>query len=820
MSPSLQNSQPYRFHRTPVAAFMRIILCVPAFSLTASLMSPVYAAQVTESTHTFAIPAASLAAQLNQFAAQSGIFLASDARLTAGKSGPALKGSYLIADGFSRLLSGHGLMAEQQSDGSYSLKKIPEGDEMVVTAKVNHGSMTEDTDSYTTRNMAAATRLNLSPRETPQSVSVVTRQRMDDQNMTTLDDAMRQVTGVNVIKESSYQTRYQSRGFTMDNIQEDGISSSFQNSVAGMGSSEASAESPDLAIYDHVEILRGASGLTQGSGEPGGTVNMVRKRPTYDFRSSISAGIGSWDNYRSEADVSGPLNDDASLRGRFVGVLQTKNSFTDYVNSDRQVLFGTLAYDFTPQTTVTTGISWQKTNTVPDLYGVPMSTDYSSLNLPRSTFLGASWNNITFEKTNAFAELEHSFDNDWVAKSSVNYISASAQGKFIGIFGNGTQGVDDSGNAKLNNVLQRHNRSTQFGLNMNLSGPFELLNRDHELVLGADYQKENFSNLFGSVSNTSVVNINSWDPESLNEPTWDYTRRYQYDIYQRGVYATTRLKLADDWTAILGSRYSNFTYDSYFTNLTTGNITGHSNYKVKGKAMPYGGLLWDFAEDYTWYLSYAEIYKPQSSKDANGNFLPPVTGSNYETGIKGEFFDGALNASVALFRIIQENNALSGIDCDECYIADGRVQSQGLEAEISGQLAEGWQVYAGYTLNNSKYLEASTTQKGTNYSKHTPQHLFRLYNSYRLPGEWNKWSFGAGLTAQTDTTTNYSVSQGGYTLFNANIGYQYSKQISLSLNGNNLTDKEYYIGVANRHRGGNNFYGDPRNVMFNVKLAY
>lgn len=135
---------------------------------------------------------------------------------------------------------------------------------MVVTAKVNHGSMTEDTDSYTTRNMAAATRLNLSPRETPQSVSVVTRQRMDDQNMTTLDDAMRQVTGVNVIKESSYQTRYQSRGFTMDNIQEDGISSSFQNSVAGMGSSEASAESPDLAIYDHVEILRGASGLTQG----------------------------------------------------------------------------------------------------------------------------------------------------------------------------------------------------------------------------------------------------------------------------------------------------------------------------------------------------------------------------------------------------------------------------------------------------------------------------------------------------------------------------------------------------------------------------
>jgi len=820
MSSSLQNSQPSRFYHTPVAALMRMIFCVPALALTVSMASPVYATETGGDKYTFSIPAASLAYQLNQFAAQSGIYLASDAQLTAGKSGPALNGTYLISDGFSHLLSKQGLLAERQPDGSYILKKIPREDEMVVTGKINYGSMTENTDSYTTKNMAAATRLTLSPRETPQSVSVVTRQRMNDQDMTSLDDAMRQVTGVNVINESSYQTRYQSRGFTMDNIQEDGISSSFQNSVAGMGSAEASAESPDLAIYDHLEVLRGASGLTQGSGEPGGTVNMVRKRPTYDFHSSVSAGAGSWDNYRGEVDVSGPLNDDASLRGRLVGVLQTKNSFTDYVNSDRQVLFGTLAYDFTPQTTLTTGISWQKTNTVPDLYGVPMSTDYASLNLPRSTFLGASWNNITFEKTNAFAEFEHNFDNEWVAKSAVSYISASAQGKFTGVYGNGTQGVDDSGDAKLNNVLQRHNRSTQFGVNINLSGPFELLNHDHELVLGADYQKENFSNLFGSLSNTSKVNIYGWDPESLSEPYWDYTRQYQYDIYQRGVYATTRLKLADDWKVILGSRYSSFTYDSYFTNLTTGKMTGHSNYKVDGKAMPYGGLLWDFAKNYTWYLSYAEIYKPQSSRDASGNFLPPVTGSNYETGVKGEFFDGALNTSVALFRITQENNALSGVDCDDCYLADGKVQSQGIEAEISGQLAEGWQVYAGYTLNNSKYLEASATQKGTNYSKHTPQHLFRLYNSYRLPGQWDKWSVGAGLTAQTDTTTNYNISQGGYTLFNANIGYQYSKQISLSLNGNNLTDKEYYIGVSNRHRGGNNFYGDPRNLMFNVKWTY
>ncbi|MBF7982157.1 TonB-dependent receptor, partial [Rahnella sp. LAC-M12] len=341
---------------------MHMMLYVPALSFATYMVTSVQAAEITARQNVYAIPAAPLASQLNQFAAQSGIYLASDATLTNGLSGTALNGTFTITEGLSRLLTSHGLQADQQSNGSYVLNKIPEGEELVVVGKIDYGSMTEDTRSYTTHSMSAATRLNLSPRETPQSVSVVTRQRMNDQNMTSLDDAMRQVTGVNVINESSYQSRYQTRGFTMDNIQEDGISSSFQNSLAGMGYAEASTESPDLAIYDHLEVLRGASGLTQGSGEPGGTVNMVRKRPTYDFRTSVSASAGSWDNYRSEVDISGPLNDDASLRGRLVGVLQKKDSFTDYVNSERQVLFGTMAYDLTPQTTLTTGISWQKTD--------------------------------------------------------------------------------------------------------------------------------------------------------------------------------------------------------------------------------------------------------------------------------------------------------------------------------------------------------------------------------------------------------------------------------------------------------------------------
>lgn len=214
-------------------------------------------------------------------------------------------------------------------------------------------------------------------------MSVMTRQRMNDQSITPLDEAMGQSTGINLVNQNGFQVKYESRGFVMDNIKEDGVNASTQTSV--MNAFQASSESPDMAIYDRVEILRGASGLTQGSGEPGGTVNLVRKKPTYQFQGYSSVSAGSWDNYRGEMDISGPLNDDATLRGRVVGVYQNKKIFVDYIHSERNVLYGVLAYDLAPDTIVTAGINWQKTRSAPDIYGVPYATDKSSLSLPRST---------------------------------------------------------------------------------------------------------------------------------------------------------------------------------------------------------------------------------------------------------------------------------------------------------------------------------------------------------------------------------------------------------------------------------------------------
>lgn len=821
--------------RTPskLAIAVHLLLCgAPLFAHSTATAAETAAVAATK---TYAIPAGPLNQQLNQFAAQSGVYLVGDAQLATGKTGPSLQGNYSVDGGFSALLAGSGLQVIPQPNGAWRLQRIPQGDEMLVVAGVNRNGVTEGTQSYTTRSMNTATQLNLSPRETPQSVSVVTRQRMDDQNMTSLDEAMKQTTGINVVNQNSFQVKYESRAFAMDNIKEDGVNQSSQNSV--MNAFQSTSESPDLAIYDRVEVLRGASGLTQGSGEPGGTVNLVRKKPTYEFQASASAGIGSWDNYRSEIDVSGPLNDDASLRGRLVGVYQDKQSFTDYVGSERKVLFGTLAWDITPDTTVTTGMNWQKTDVVPDLYGVPFGTDKSNLHLPRSTFLGASWNRINFERINPFAELEHRFSNDWTLKSALNYTRATSKERYIGIM-NGTAGVNpQTGVSRLNNALHYDNKSDQWGYNLSVSGPFELLGRSHELVFGGDYQKENFDNAIGRIANTTSANIYNWDPNSVAEPDWSnlslYSSRYreQYNIYQRGLFTTTRWELADDWKLILGGRYSAYSYDYYYDNQRNTSDKEYSSLHVRDKFVPYSGLLWNFADNYTWYASYAEIYKPQSARDKDGKLLPAITGTNYETGVKGEFFDGDLNASLALFRIIQSNRAIAEADssvCQDpnsgCSRAEGKARSQGVELDVTGQLAEGWQIQTGYTLTNSKYLEASESDKAAQFSPRTPKHMFKLYTSYNLPGELNQWTIGAGMTAQTGTQTYpnraFGLSQGGYTLWNANVRYQYSKNLSFNLVGNNLTDKTYFLNLNNRHRSGNNYYGDPRNFMLTAKWNF
>ena len=218
------------------------------------------------------------------------------------------------------------------------------------------------------------------------------------------------------------------------------------------------------------------------------------------------------------------------------------------------------------------------------------------------------------------------------------------------------------------------------------------------------------------------------------------------------------------------------------------------------------------------------MFTPQTERDTGGSVVKPIIGTNYEVGLKGELMEGRVNTSLALFRYDQENRATLDTDggqiCDGWYCskASGKVRSQGLDAEISGEVLDGLQLFAGYTYNTTKYLK-DPDNEGKVFSWWTPKHMLRVWSNYQFSGDWNRVSTGLGFTAQTRTVGyDHSVNVPGYAVWNARVGYQMTPEIELAMNANNLFDKTYFTAGYNQLNGNNN-YGDPRNVMFSVKYT-
>lgn len=277
---------------------------------------------------------------------------------------------------------------------------------------------------YTIKSMNTATGLRISGKDTPQSVSVVTRKQLDDRAIHTLEEAMKNTTGVNVVRDSGLQTRFLSRGFYVDQIGEDGITTN----IAGRSGYTAKIDtspSTDLAVYDHIEVVRGATGLTQSNSEPGGTINLIRKRPTEKFQHLGELTVDERGSVRTMLDVSGAMNKEKTVRGRLVRVDEKARSFKDNVKGRKQMVYGVLETNIRDNGLFTIGGMYQKVNEVPDFAGVilpckdPEVYAFSSrpacqspLKFPRSTYLGESWSRLKGDKHNLFSETKLFLDND------------------------------------------------------------------------------------------------------------------------------------------------------------------------------------------------------------------------------------------------------------------------------------------------------------------------------------------------------------------------------------------------------------------------
>ncbi|MEG1456175.1 MAG: TonB-dependent receptor plug domain-containing protein, partial [Comamonas sp.] len=289
------------------------------------------------------IPAQDLNASLIRIASEGGVQLAVPAPVVRGLSAPAIKGRFTPEQALQRALVGHGLEFARTANGTLTVRPSAAVaspgatlNEVQVTASAELDSATEGSGSYASNGRSTvATPLNLTLRETPQTISVITSQRLGDQALSGIGDALQQTPGITLQNIGGERYSVMSRGYAIDSYQLDGVPTTLDVTTQDVSQSLA-----DLAIYDRVEVLRGASGLMSGAGDPSAAINMVRKRPTADWQAHVSVGAGSWSKARAEVDLSGPLNASGSVRGRLIGAYQKSDSYIDYYQLDKQVLYG------------------------------------------------------------------------------------------------------------------------------------------------------------------------------------------------------------------------------------------------------------------------------------------------------------------------------------------------------------------------------------------------------------------------------------------------------------------------------------------------
>lgn len=795
-------------------------------ALTLPLMAQVQAQEIH-----FNIASQSLAAALQEFGRQANMQVLYSPDDVQGKRSNALSGSYAPEQAIAAMLNGTGV-AYTLKDNSLTIRNQGNNGTLELgTSTISGqglGSTTEDTGSYTTGAMQTASKLSLTARETPQSVTVITRQRMDDQNMKSLEDVLKATPGISITKDGPQRPTFYSRGFTVENLMTDGLPNDLSHYL-----SRDMNSSPDMAIFDHVEVVRGATGLMQGAGTPSAAVNMVRKLPTATPRVTITGSAGSWDNYRTEFDASNALNESGTLRGRVVTAYQRKNSFQDFVSGERTVFYGITEADLNDDTTLTFGVSNQNGNNNTSWGGVPVARDGSDLHLKRSTYLGSKWEYWDQDNTTAFTRLEYRFANSWKM-----LLSASKSWSDLDMIGSIPERTWQSDYAEFGQNIGRYSyEDQQNSYDGYVTGPFSLFGRTHELVVGASKRDLTFKGK--GLPDDFETHTDIYNPSGIAKPDMSANRWTQHRTSDlESTYVTTRLSITDDLKLILGGRLDWYDFDVTTTWDGKPNSSSRPN-KVTRHLTRYAGAIYDLDQNHSVYVSYTDIFKPQTELDASNGALKPIEGKNYELGIKGEYFDGKLNASAAIFRIDQQNRAkevsnrsLCNPAGTTCYEAAGEVRSEGIELEINGFLAPGWELGAGYTYAAAKYTKDSNEDNvGRLFSTNIPRHIFKAFTSYQLPDDLNRWTIGGGIYRQGtiyNKGTNdlsapppyeYYIEQKAYTLVDLMASYKATENVNVRLNLNNIFDKRYYQNISLSPDYGTSLYGDPRNAMVTVSWS-
>jgi outer membrane receptor for ferric coprogen and ferric-rhodotorulic acid len=655
-------------------------------------------------------------------------------------------------------------------------------------------------DSYTARATKSAGKLELSLRETPQSMSVVSRALMDDFKLDNINQVLATTTGVTVEKVETSRTYYTARGFDIVNFQYDGVGMPvvFGNIQGDL----------DTALYERIDVVRGANGLMASTGNPSATVNFIRKRPTVGTQASASVTLGSWNDRRIEGDVSTALNESGTVAGRAVLVHQQSDSYLDRYSPKKDVAYAVVDAHLSKDTLLTVGHTYETNRNKGPMWGaLPLYyTDGTPTNYPVGTSTSASWSRWDTTTNSTFAELNHNLGQGWHVQGTLNYITDKSDSDLQYVYGTPVKGV---GGGLYAYPSQYGSDQKQTLADIAVDGKFMLGGRQHDLAFGYSWSRSKLSDFsnYGQGIGTELPGQTAFDG-SYPIPTFDaaYDGSH-YEDRRNTVYLAARFNLADDWKVLTGLNSTRAR--------SSGESYGTSKYKSASKTTPYVGVVYDITRELSAYASHTQIFNPQSETDANGVPLDAVEGKTTEAGLKAALFDNKLNVSGAIFQTKQENTAeQAGIIGAKAYYRGINAESKGFEFDSSGELAKGWEASAGLTR-----LTSIKGDNGVTVRTYVPRTTLRANTTYRLPAE-PKLKVGATLAWQSETSTDQEPGirtvQPSYATLGLMARYDIDKHLSLSVNLNNVTDKKYLTSLYWTQ----SLYAAPRNGSATLSWTY
>ena len=660
---------------------------------------------------------------------------------------------------------------------------------------------TEKNGDYSSFAATVGTKIPASLREIPQSVSIITNQQVKDRNVDTFDQLARKTPGLRVLSNDDGRSSVYARGYEYSEYNIDGLPAQMQSINGTL---------PNLFAFDRVEVMRGPSGLFDSSGEMGGIVNLVRKRPTKAFQGHAAAGFGTHKQYKAEADVSGSLNSDGSVRGRVMAQTVGASPRPAEKNNHHETFYAAADWDINPDTVLGAGYLYQQRHLAP-YNGLPADADGKLPSLPQHAFVGADWNKFKMHSHDVFADLKHYFGNGGYGKVGMRYSDRKADSNYT--FAGSS--LDKAGKAAAAG-LGTDIKQKAFAFDASYSQAFSLGETANEFVVGADRNRFRSTNEQGRSTLSKSVALDDFRALPYNgilQNARAGNKGFNHSVTEEnldetGLYTKTVFRPLEGLSLIAGGRVGHHKIESG---------DGKTLHKAsKTKFTSYAGAVYDIDGSNSLYASASQLYTPQTNLDADGKLLKPRQGNQFEVGYKGSHMDDRLNTRVSFYRMKDKNAAapLNPKDRNTRYAALGERVMEGVETEISGAITPKWQIHAGYSYLHSQIKTASNSRDDGIFLL-MPKHSANLWTTYQVTPEL---TIGGGVNAMSGITSSAGMHAGGYATFDAMAAYRFTPKLKLQINADNIFNRHYYARVGSASTF--NIPGSERSLTANLRYSF